>query len=87
MPIIRHPALERLSDDHHHFLEAAQKIRWLIDGDSRATTAEDLVEQLLQFWQSGGEQHLREEEEIAYALYLQHVPLAKKEIDALKTDH
>jgi hemerythrin-like domain-containing protein len=87
MPIIRHPALERLSDDHHQYLEAAQKIRWLIDGDSRATTAEDLVEELLQFWKAGGELHLREEEEITYAFYLQHVPLAKKEIAALKTDH
>ena len=87
MPIIRHPALERLSHDHHQYLEAAQKIRWLIDGDSRATTAEDLVENLLQFWNAGGELHLREEEEITFAFYLQHVPLAKKEIDALKTDH
>ena len=87
MPIIRHPALEKLSHDHHQYLEAAQNIRYLIDGDSRATTAEDLVESLLKFWNTSGELHLREEEEVTYAFYLQHVPLAKKEIDALKTDH
>ncbi|MDQ7027879.1 MAG: hemerythrin domain-containing protein [Anaerolineae bacterium] len=87
MPINRHPALIKLSQDHHEFLVAAQNIRWLMDGDERATNAGDVVESLLKFWNQGGELHLREEEEVAYPFYLQHVPLAKKEIDALKTDH
>lgn len=87
MPINRHPALIKLSQDHHKFLLAAQNIRWLIDGDERATNAGDVVEKLLTFWKQTGELHLREEEEVTYPFYLQHVPLAKKEIDALKTDH
>jgi hemerythrin-like domain-containing protein len=87
MPLTRHAALEKLSDDHQQFLEAAQKIRWLIDGDSRVASAEDLVESLLQFWRTSGELHLREEEEVTYAFYVERVPLAKKAIAALKTDH
>jgi hemerythrin-like domain-containing protein len=87
MPVSRHAALEKLSQDHFQYLTAAQNIRWLLDGDERATTADDVVEKLLTFWQKMGELHLREEEEIIYPFYLKHAPLAKKEIDALKTDH
>lgn len=87
MPLNRHPALEKLSEDHHLYLIQAQNIRWLINGDQRATTSEDLVASLLDFWQRDGEFHLREEEEVIYPFYLQYAPLDKKVIDALKTDH
>lgn len=87
MPLDRHPALEKLSEDHHLFLIQAQNIRWLLDGDKRATTSEDLVGSLLEFWNRDGKFHLQEEEEVTYPFYLQHAPLAKKEITALETDH
>jgi hemerythrin-like domain-containing protein len=87
MPVIRHSALTNLSQDHYKYLTAAQNIRWLLDGDERAPTANAVVETLLNFWQKDGELHLREEEEVTYPFYLQHAPLAKKEVDALKTDH
>jgi hemerythrin-like domain-containing protein len=87
MPLKRHFALQDLSRDHHLFLVEARNIRWLLDGDKRATTTQNLVENLLKFWQEHGNLHLLEEEEVTYPFYLQHAPLAKKDIDSLRTDH
>jgi hemerythrin-like domain-containing protein len=86
-PLKRHPALQDFSRDHQRFLLHARNIRWLIDGDDRAQSLDDVVHNLLDFWETHGAPHLREEEEILYPLYVQQDPLAQEDIDTLHTDH
>lgn len=87
MPLKRHPALQDLSRDHHHFLLQARNIKWLVEGHDRAGSLKEVVDALLEFWDTHGEHHLREEETLLYPLYLQHAPTAKKSIDRLERDH
>lgn len=87
MPVNRHPALANLSRDHQLFLIEARRVRWLIENDERAGTLTEVVESLLHFWKTSGEAHLKEEETILFPAYLEANPLARREVDALITDH
>jgi iron-sulfur cluster repair protein YtfE (RIC family) len=55
----RHPALESLSRDHHHALVVAQRLKRATDG-----TADEARAAFVQYWQTEGQEHFREEEEI-----------------------
>jgi hemerythrin-like domain-containing protein len=87
MPLNRHAALINLSRDHHLFLLEARRIRWLIENDERSGTLNDVVDSVLHFWKDIGEIHLLEEETVLFPAYLEATPLAKRDIDALITDH
>ena len=87
MPVKRHAALINLSRDHHLFLLEARRIRWLIEDDERSGTLNEVVGSVLQFWKEVGEVHLLEEETILFPAFVEAVPLAKRDIDALITDH
>jgi len=87
MPLNRHIALQDLSRDHHLFLLEARHIRRFLEDDERVKSLEEVIESILAFWESDGEPHIREEEDILYPAYLQSAPLRKRDIDALYTDH
>ncbi len=55
----RHPALEELSRDHHHALVVAQRLKRASD-----TTGIEARDRFVAFWESEGQAHFREEEEI-----------------------
>ena len=82
----RHPSLESLSYDHHDFLAKVHQINRIIEGED-AKSIREAIADFLEFWKFDGEPHIREEEEILYPLYIQHVPNAKHEIASLQTDH
>lgn len=56
----RHAALAELSRDHHHALAVAQRLRRAAGGAGAA----DARERFLEYWESEGREHFREEEEI-----------------------
>lgn len=87
MSLKRHPALQDLSRDHHLFLLQARNIKWLVEGHERAEPLQAVVEALLQFWETHGEPHLREEETVLFPLYLHYAPHAQKSITRLERDH
>lgn len=66
----RHPALVRLSDDHHHELVQARRLRLASDADAqeRLQTADEYV---TKFFDTTVE-HFRREEEVLFPLYARH---------------
>lgn len=71
--IQRHEALQDLSRHHHHALVVAMNL-------NRANTANvaDVValkQQVIDFWEQGGKQHFREEEEVLLPMYAKYKSL------------
>lgn len=68
--IKRHESLYPLSHHHHHALVLALKLKQA--GTERSNMPlVDLKEEVIQFWENGGQQHFREEEEILLPAYAQ----------------
>lgn len=65
--MIRQPALQSLSRDHHQALAIALR---LVRGD--ADTAEDVQNAFLRYWMSDGREHFRAEEEILLPTFANH---------------
>jgi hemerythrin-like domain-containing protein len=59
----RTPELRTLSEDHHHGLVQARRLRKAAEGDE-ADLAETVVKGFLDFWQKDTALHFRKEEEI-----------------------
>lgn len=55
----RHPALQQLSRDHHRALAVAQALK-----RADQATAEEAHTRFLDYWNTEGREHFREEEEI-----------------------
>jgi len=85
-PIKRHEAIAPLSRHHHHALALVLKIR---KAETAATKeqAEALRREVQRFWQNGGQQHFREEEEILLPAYARYASLERKEIIGMLLDH
>ncbi|MCT2536122.1 hemerythrin domain-containing protein [Aquibacillus koreensis] len=69
--IKRHESLYPLSHHHHHALFLALNLR-KVGTDKSNYTLDELKEELRVFWEDGGQQHFRDEEEILlpnFALY------------------
>ncbi len=69
--IKRHKALQPLSRHHHHGLVMAHRLM-KAGTEASSFSNDELKEQLQTFWDSGGNDHFREEEELllpAYAKY------------------
>lgn len=65
----RHEALKDLSRHHHHALVVAMNL-------SRASVADEaLKQQVIEFWEQGGNEHFREEEEILLPMYAKYKTL------------
>jgi iron-sulfur cluster repair protein YtfE (RIC family) len=75
----RHKALHPLSHHHHHALVAALRLK-RVGTDQSEWTAEEMVAELKRFWENGGNEHFREEEEILLPAYAQFADIHQPEI-------
>jgi len=83
----RHPSLVFLSHHHHHGLSIAQKLKKAGTDQSRFSL-EEIRQKLSEFWyQTGGRQHFREEEEIVFPVYAQYCPLEQPEFAEALLEH
>ncbi len=66
----RHPALVRLSEDHHHELVLARRLQRAVDADpdERLRVAEEYVTQFF----GPTSDHFRREEEVLFPVYTRH---------------
>lgn len=80
----RHPALSDLSRHHHHALALCLKINKTADDPSAQPT---LVEAIREFWEQGGQEHFREEEEIVLPSYSRYADIDHPEITAMLLEH
>jgi hypothetical protein len=78
----RHPALVALSQDHHHALVVAQKLR-------RATelTASEACRAFRDWWEPEGRRHFHAEEDILLPALAHHVDPADDAIVQTLVDH
>lgn len=67
----RHPGLHPLSHHHHHALAAAKRLK-MAGVQHKGYYPEDVREHLASFWEKGGQEHFREEEEILLPVYAQY---------------
>jgi hemerythrin-like domain-containing protein len=65
------PELRTLSEDHHHGLVHARRLRRAAEGDE-AHPAEATAEDLLDFWQKKTAIHFRKEEEVLLPVVARH---------------
>ncbi|MDI9259565.1 hemerythrin domain-containing protein [Alicyclobacillus sendaiensis] len=77
----RHEALQPLSRHHHYALVVAMHLT------RQEQPTEALVEELRQFWERGGQDHFREEEEILLPAYAKYGSLDRDEIAQMLLDH
>lgn len=66
----RHEALQDLSRHHHHALVVAMNLKRARGGDM-----DSLKQEVIEFWEGGGKQHFREEEEVLLPLYARYKAL------------
>jgi hemerythrin-like domain-containing protein len=80
----RHPALAELSRHHHHALSLCLKITKTA-GNAESEAA--LVEAIREFWEQGGREHFREEEEFVLPSYSRYAEIDHPEITAMLLEH
>ncbi|TDY47948.1 hemerythrin superfamily protein [Alicyclobacillus sacchari] len=81
MPTKRHPSLQPLSRHHHHALVLALHLI------KQERSNDELRTELQHFWQNGGQEHFREEEEVLLPAYAKHAALDRPEIVQLLLEH
>lgn len=86
-PLPRHEAIQPLSRHHHHALTMALKINKTLTGEVSDETAAHLREQILLFWEPGGQAHFREEEEILLPAYSRYASIEQEEIVKMLVEH
>lgn len=84
--IKRHESLYPLSHHHHDALFLALKLRRAGTEKSKLTV-DEIKSELNQFWDPGGQQHFREEEEILLPAYAQYANIDKPEITEMLLEH
>jgi hemerythrin-like domain-containing protein len=67
----RTPELRTLSEDHHHGLVHARRLRTAAEGDE-ANAAEPVAKEFLDFWQKETALHFRKEEEVLLPVMARH---------------
>lgn len=77
--IKRHKSLHPLSHHHHHGLVMAHRLMKAGTEESKFTN-EALKQKLQEFWESGGNDHFREEEELLLPVYAKYESLDRPEI-------
>lgn len=84
----RHPALQDLSRDHHHFLLQCRNIRWCVEGDRRALPFEVVLRGFLRTWEQEVVPHLEEEETLFLPFYRRYAsPLQAQHEAQIRADH
>lgn len=84
--IKRHVSLQPLSRHHMVALHLALKLRRAGTAESRLTLKE-IHEEVIDFWQSDGQRHFREEEEIVLPTYAKYASINTPEIIELLLEH
>ncbi|WP_226036839.1 hemerythrin domain-containing protein [Aquibacillus saliphilus] len=84
--IERHESLISLSHHHHHALFLALNLR-KVGTEKSKYSPEEVKAELRQFWEPGGQQHFREEEEILLPVYAQHQSIEQPEITEMLLEH
>lgn len=82
----RHDALHPLTHHHHHALVAAMKLK-RAGTEKNELTIEELKRDLHDFWEPGGQEHFREEEEIVLPVYSRYAKLDIAEIIQMLLEH
>lgn len=77
--IKRHKALYPLSHHHHHGLVIAHRLMKAGTEESKFSN-DELKQKLQEFWDSGGNEHFREEEELLLPVYAKYESLDRPEI-------
>ena len=80
--MIRHPALNPLSRDHHQALAIALKL-----ARSDADTAADVQDAFLRYWLSHGREHLRAEDDTILPTFAEHTDPRHPLIARVLLDH
>ncbi|GAB3049771.1 hemerythrin domain-containing protein [Virgibacillus ainsalahensis] len=84
--IKRHEALYPLSHHHHHALFLA--LKWRKAGTEKSEmTVDALKNELDYFWETNGNQHFRDEEEILLPVYAQYESIEQPEITDNLLEH
>lgn len=82
----RHEILHPLSHHHHHALVMALKLKRA--GTEQSSLSVDEIRRTLNaFWDSGGQEHFREEEEILLPAYARYASLDSPEIAEMLLEH
>jgi hemerythrin-like domain-containing protein len=82
----RHEALQPLTHHHHHALVVALKLKRAGTEESKLSS-EEIRQALRTFWEQGGQEHFREEEEILLPAYARHETLHAPEIAEALLEH
>ncbi|WP_240375478.1 hemerythrin domain-containing protein [Bacillus piscicola] len=84
--ITRHESLYPLSHHHHRALFLALKLKRAGTEKSRFSI-EQIAEDLKDFWEPGGDQHFREEEEILLPAFSEFATIERPEIIDMLLEH
>lgn len=84
--IKRHESLKPLSHHHTYALHIALKLSRM-GTDKSLLTLEEMKEELHDFWEPGGQQHFREEEEILLTSFAQYASIDRPEITDMLLEH
>lgn len=84
--IKRHESLKPLSRHHMKGLHVALKLSRTDTKESRIST-EQIIKDAKEFWESGGQEHFREEEEILLPAYAQYANLNEPVIVEMLLEH
>ncbi|WP_186578468.1 hemerythrin domain-containing protein [Aquibacillus kalidii] len=79
----RHEALHPLSHHHHHALVMAQQLKKADENSS----IQEMTRQVIDFWQTDGEDHFRDEEEVLLPLYAQYESVDQDSIRDMLIQH
>lgn len=83
----RHEAMRPLSRHHHHALTVVLKIRKTLREETTPEIIAQLREEVQQFWEPGGQEHFREEEEILLPAYVRYASPRHEEIIEMLVEH
>lgn len=81
-PLHRHPSLQPLSRHHHHALVMAQKLIKVSDDN-----VDTVMEDLLKFWKSHGDEHFRQEEGILLPTFAKYADVNRPEVIQMLLEH
>ncbi|WP_246050132.1 hemerythrin domain-containing protein [Aquibacillus sediminis] len=84
--IKRHETLYPLSHHHHDALFLALKLR-RAGTEKSQLSVDELKNEVNQFWEPGGQQHFREEEEILLPAYAEYESIDQPEIKEMLLEH
>jgi|SRR5690625_3909624 len=84
--IKRHESLKPLSRHHMVALHLALKLS-RVGTEKSELTEEEMKQEVIDFWEPGGQQHFREEEEILLPTFAQYASLEREEIIDMLLEH